>query len=114
MNSRFLARARGRLVLAFLILLCLAPLPMQAAERQVLRGHVPANVSRQRAVGKLPASQSLDLAIALPLRNQEALSNLLAQIYDPASPNYRHYLTPQEFAERFGPTEQDYQRISAF
>src|SRR5947207_13603103 len=104
MNSRFPARARERLLLPLLIVLCSALLPMQAAERQVLRGHVPHNISGQRAVGKLPASESLDLAIALPLRNQRTLSNLLAQIYDPASPNYRHYLTAEEFAERFGPT----------
>jgi uncharacterized repeat protein (TIGR01451 family) len=65
-------------------------------------------------VGRLPASQQLNLAIGLPLRNQEALTNLLRQIYDPSSPNYRHYLTPEIFAAKFGPTEADYQAVISF
>jgi uncharacterized repeat protein (TIGR03803 family) len=56
----------------------------------------------------------LNLAIGLPLRNQEALTNRLRQIYDPASPNYRHYLTPEQFTEQFGPTEKDYQAVISF
>ncbi len=79
-----------------------------------LRGHVPAAVSRLQAQGQLAATNQLYLAIGLPLRNREALTNLLRQIYDPASPNYRHYLTPEEFTAQFGPTEQDYQSVIAF
>jgi hypothetical protein len=62
----------------------------------------------------LPATNQLRLIIGLPLRNQETLTNLLHQIYDPSSPNYHHYLTPKEFTQRFGPTEKDYQAIIAF
>lgn len=50
----------------------------------------------------------------MPLRNQEALTNLLRQLYDPANPNFRHYLSPEQFTERFGPTERDYQAVTAF
>src|SRR6185312_5261338 len=39
------------------------------------------------------------------------LTNLLQQIYDPSSTNYHHYLTPEEFTARFGPTEADYQAV---
>ena len=52
--------------------------------------------------------------MALPLRNREGLTNLLRQIYDPASPNYRRYLTAKQFAEQFGPTEGDYAAVIAF
>jgi hypothetical protein len=83
---------------------------------QSLHGHVPAAVSRLhlQPLGKLSATRHLNLAIGLPLRNQQALDSLLQQIYDPASPNYRHYLTPEQFTEQFGPTEQDYQAVIAF
>ncbi len=57
---------------------------------------------------------SLDLAIGLPLRNETELDDLLRQIYDPASPNFRQYLTPEQFTERFGPSEQDYQAVIEF
>jgi len=79
-----------------------------------LRGHVPAVVSGLQSKGLLSATTNLDLAIGLPLRNQEALTNLLQQIYDPASPNYHHYLTPEKFTAKFGPTEQDYQAVINF
>jgi subtilase family serine protease len=85
-----------------------------AQERRLLSGHIPAVAANTAAVGRLPAASSLNLAIGLPLRNQAALSALLQQIYDPASPNYRHYLTPDQFTEQFGPTEADYQAVIAF
>ena len=86
-----------------------------AAERQKLHGrHVPAAVARLAPVGSAPASQRLNLAIGLPLRNQRELDSLLQQIYDPASPNYRRYFTPEQFTERFGPTEGDYQAVMDF
>ncbi len=65
-------------------------------------------------VGQLSGLTILNLAVGLPLRNKEELNNLLQQIYDPASPQYHHYLTPEQFTERFGPTEQDYQALIDF
>ena len=50
----------------------------------------------------------------MPLRNSAELDHLLQQLYDPASPNYRRYLTPEEFTQRFGPTKQDYQALMDF
>jgi uncharacterized repeat protein (TIGR03803 family) len=105
---------RGHVTAACAILLLLFTTRAQAAGRQVLRGHVPAAVARLSPVGRLPGTNRLNLAIGLPLRNQEALTNLLRQIYDPASPNYRHYLTPEQFTEQFGPTEKDYQAVISF
>src|SRR5438552_5194714 len=80
----------------------------------LLSSHVPEAARLGKSVGKPPPETQLRLAIGLPLRNQEALSNLLAQIYDPASPRYHQYLTPEEFTARFGPTERDYQKLIAF
>jgi hypothetical protein len=88
--------------------------PARAAGTQVLHGHVPMAVARLQPMGQFPGTNQLTLAIGLPLRNREALTNLLGQIYNPASPNFHHYLTPEQFTERFGPTEQDYQAVIAF
>ena len=88
----------------------------RAAERQVLRGHAVKAVSEFNLapVERLATSTNLDLAICLPLRNQDALTNLLQQQYEPTSPQYHHWLTPEEFAAQFGPTEQDYQAVIEF
>ncbi len=96
------------------LLSLLLGLPVGAAERQEVRGHVPEAVKRLQPVEKLAGTNRLNLAIGLSLRNREALTNLLHQIYDPASPKYRRYLTPDQFTERFGPTERDYQAVIAF
>jgi subtilase family serine protease len=84
--------------------------------QQILQGHVPEAVTRLnlRAIGRLPGTNRLNLAIGLPYRNKDVLAHSLQQIYDPANPNYHHYLTPNEFTAMFGPTEQDYQAIIAF
>jgi subtilase family serine protease len=78
--------------------------------------HVPQAVSSGQAklVGQLPATQHLSLAISLPLRNENSLNDLLRQIYDPQSSNYRHYLSVQEFTERFGPAAADYEAVRQF
>ena len=99
----------------FLACIVLFPLtPARAADRQVLPVELPAAVTNSPPVGRLPATTNLNLAIGLPWRNPEALTNLLREIYDPASANFRHFLTPDEFAARFGPTEKDYQAVIAY
>ncbi len=98
----------------WLLLLLAFGAASQAAGLQVLHGHVPAVVARLQPIGRLPGTTNLNLAIGLPLRNQAELHDLLRQIADPASPQYRHYLTPEQFTERFGPTEQDYQTVMDF
>jgi subtilase family serine protease len=103
-------------MVAGLLLFFLLATPVLAAERQILHGHVPEAVAKLnlQPAGRLPATHLLHLGISLPLRNNEALGQLLKQVYDPASPNFRHYLTPAQFNERFGPTEADYQAVISF
>jgi hypothetical protein len=79
-----------------------------ATGRQTPGGLVPAVVAGLQPVGRLGASQRLRLAIGLAPRDQAGLDAFLQDLYDPASPNYRHYLNPEQFTARFGPTERDY------
>lgn len=87
-----------------------------AEPAQVLHNHVrPAVASGQAVpVGVLPVAKRLNLAIELPLRNQSELTSLLNRLYDPTSPEYRHFLSVPEFTEQFGPTVQDYQTVVSF
>ena len=82
--------------------------------RVTLSGHVPAAVAQLKPLGQLPQNQPLRLAIGLPLRNPAGLDDFLAQVYQPGSPVFHHYLTPEEFTARFGPTEQDYEAVKNF
>ncbi len=86
----------------------------QAPGRQTLHDHVPRGLDQLRSRGLLARDTNLDLSISLPLRNNEELQALLRDLANPASPQYRQYLTPEQFAERFGPSEADYQALIAF
>jgi len=92
-------------VVVFLLLFVL-PLA-KAAELQVLRGHVPNPAKQLSPLKRVESTNRLELTIALPLRNAAQLDQLLQEIYDPSSPNYHHYLTPEEFAQRFGPSQSN-------
>jgi subtilase family serine protease len=47
-----------------------------------------------------------------PSASQEAeLTQLLAEQQDPSSPNYHRWLTPEEFADRFGASQDDIDKI---
>ncbi len=81
---------------------------------QQLHGHLSAAIKAAPLVARLGAATELHLAIGLPLRNTEQLGRSLAEIYDPKSAQYRHYLTPQQFAATYGASEQDYQAVVAF
>ena len=85
-----------------------------AVQLQAVKSHVPNAVAQSRVVGLVPESTALTLAIGLPLRNPTQLDTLLEQISDPSSANYHHYLTPQQFASQFGPSQADYQALIAF
>lgn len=101
-------------IASWIVILLISAAAMQGASRQFLSGHVPAAVGESKAVGELPASKEMQLAIGLPLRNEAELETFLKELADPASPNYRHYLTPDQFAERFGPSKDDYESLASF
>ena len=99
------------------VLLVLA-LPGLAAAQQMktLTGHVPRAISwlHLPSVGDLPADTNLNLAIGLPMRNEQDMDALLAGMYNPAGTNYHQFLKPGEFALRYGPAASDYQKVIDF
>jgi subtilase family serine protease len=64
--------------------------------------------------GHLKADTVLQLDVVLPLRDAAGLNRFLADIYNPASANYHHYLTPTEFTAQFGPMQADYDAAAAY
>jgi subtilase family serine protease len=104
-----------RLFAGFFITSLLIPsILAQTNGGRVLDGHISQEVARSQVISRMPATTRLSLAIGLPLRNQEELDSLLVQLSDPGSPKFGHYLSAQEFAAEFGPTEQDYQTLIQF
>jgi subtilase family serine protease len=82
--------------------------------RQPLPERMPPLVARMKSLGRVPSTNRLHLTFSLPLRDPAGLDELIRELYDPASPHYRHFLTPQAFTARFGPSESDYAALLNF
>ena len=65
-------------------------------------------------VGRLPQNQVLQLDLVLALRDPAGLKRFLSDVYNPQSPNYRHFVTPAQFTARFGPTQEQYDEVINF
>ncbi|GLV59348.1 pseudomonapepsin [Dictyobacter sp. S3.2.2.5] len=77
-------------------------------------GHVVPVVTGRTPIGPRAQNASLRLSISLSLRNTQALDVLLAQQNDPTSPRYHSYLTPQQFKDQFGPTQQTVNKVVSY
>jgi uncharacterized membrane protein len=104
------------LLCIFLVLLLFPIAGIAQAPQQRLHSHVRSAVSSGTAalINPLPPSQQMDLTLVLPLRNQAELTSLLGRLYDPSSPDYRHFLSVAQFTSEFGPTAADYQAVVDF
>jgi subtilase family serine protease len=108
----------------FTVLSCLAVLLMVASmigatfaqDTPLLTRHVRQVTLNGQAplVGHLPATQSLDLVFVLQHRNETGLQSFLKELYDPTSPNFRHFLTVEQFTAQYGPTQKDYDAVIRF
>ena len=65
-------------------------------------------------VGATSTSKVMEVTFNLPLRNEDQLDALLADLYNPASPSFHKYLQPSEFDKRFGPVQADYDALVAW
>lgn len=80
------------------------------AQRISLHGNI--NPRATSANDRGPVDPSLQLSyvtveLAQSASQKADLENLLAQQQDPASPNFRQWLTPQQYADRFGLSAAD-------
>jgi hypothetical protein len=76
---------------------------------QQLTGYLVGPKASAPLIGPVPAATTVDISIALPLRNRAALDTFVRQISDPASPTFGQGLTPAQVTSTYGPTAADYQ-----
>ena len=111
-----MVRRIGLILLTIGALIAVVAMNTQAQAQSLMTRHVREAVLDGQAlsVGRLPATQTMQLNIVLPLRNQGELDNFLRELSDPSSGMYRRFLTVPEFTERFGPTQADYDAVVRF
>ncbi len=112
-RSRALALAVAPLpILAGVILAAgaqAAPDPQQAIPRNLS----PALAYSHRQ-GDVAADEQMSVAVSLKLRHTDQLDAFLAQVSDPKSPEYGHYLTPSQFLGAYGPSPEDARAVAAY
>ena len=115
-----------RLKLGLLFVCLLAPLCAQVdripasideTRQTVLRGHKTPRAVASADLG--PADPNLPMGeIALQFKptaaQQQALAAFLTDVQNPASRNFHHWLKPEEFGDRFGLSQSDYDRAAGW
>jgi kumamolisin len=79
-----------------------------------LASHIPHAAQKMTDQGKLDETQSMPFAVMLSLNNQVDLDQELADIYNPSSPNYHHFLSPEEFRAKYSPTEAQVSLVKTY
>ena len=105
---------RGALPLFGLACVCARTSAAPQSARAQISGDIPAAVGTARPLGRVSGNAPVALTLTLPLRDQDALEDLLVRLHDPSDPAYGHYLSPAQFAARFSPTEADYAALADF
>ena len=106
------------------LLTCLGAMVLSAANDRIvdrvdlgrtvpLRGHRHSQAIPQNDRG--PADPATELRyVTLLLRPAAGLEAFLAEQQTPSSPNYRRWLTPEQFADRFGLSGNDIGKLTAW
>jgi uncharacterized protein (TIGR03437 family) len=86
-------------------------------QRHTLTGHLHPKARPENDQGRVLPSRKLSyvtLALANSATQQADLDQLLIDQQTPGSPNYHRWLTPEDFAQRFGVSEDDLTKIRAW
>lgn len=82
-----------------------------------IRGNVHGLARPEFDLGRADSSRMLhvvSLSFQPSAAQQNELDLFIQQLGDPTSPNYHKYLTPAQFAERFGMTQNDINKVVAW
>jgi subtilase family serine protease len=85
-------------------------------ETMVLRGNVRPLLAAATDQGRMGGGTPLTVSMVFKktAAQEAALEKLLAEQQDPSSPNYHKWLTPQQFADRFGMSAADITTVSGW
>jgi subtilase family serine protease len=85
-----------------------------AAAGQTVQGNVPHFASSATVLGREDSDKVIEISVWLQIHNQADLDALAKDLYNPNSPSYRHWLTPEELASRFAPTLAEAKTVQSY
>lgn len=87
------------------------------ANRTLLKGNTHPLARPEFDQGPAPSSLPMERMLLVLKRSPEqeaALEALLDEQQDSSSPNYHKWLTPEQFGQQFGPSDQDIQAVTSW
>ena len=106
-------RRRGFATIATFAALLTLVVPSYGQQRMALPARLAAPTEAPM-LSRLPASQRLSFSLSLPMHNKPQLQSLIHQLNDSTSPQYRKYLSVEQFTNQFGPTAEEYNKVLAY
>ena len=111
-------RSQGAFLVAF-GLLAIANVRGSAQSLQTLPGianavHSEVTSGAAALLSPLPQDKVLNFGILLRPSNETALTAFRHNLGDPSHPQFRHFLTPEQFEQQYGPSAADYQAVITF
>ena len=91
-----------------------AVLPALAASGQYVAHNTPNYVKSARNLGTEDPSKIIEVSLWLNPHNRAQMDALARQLYTRSSPNYRHFLTREQFNARFAPTAAEAKTVQEF
>ncbi|MFF2541130.1 protease pro-enzyme activation domain-containing protein [Kitasatospora sp. NPDC058063] len=85
-----------------------------ATPRVALPNTVNPAVAHSEKKGDVPAEQQIAVSVSLKLRDTDALDRFLTAVATPGTAEYGHYLTPEQFTARFGPTQAAVDQVRTY
>jgi subtilase family serine protease len=109
-------RTLCRFVLTFAALVSLGSIVCLAQSQTLMTRHTREEVTSKTApyMGRMAATQNMEMTLVLQHRNQPQLENFLKDVQNPNNPNYRHFLTVDQFTQKYGPSREDYDSVKAW
>ncbi len=91
--------------------------PIDSSQRVPIKGNVHGFARPEADLGRADGSrliEGISLTFHLSPVQQKDLDQFLAQLGDRSSPNYHNYLTPAQYAERYGMSRNDVKKVAAW
>lgn len=82
--------------------------------RQVITGIRPSWAEPSADRGPAADGKPISVRVYLAGQDPAGLTRYAGQVADPGSPSYRHYLTPAQFEQRFGPTDAQIRAVRSW
>jgi subtilase family serine protease len=91
-----------------------AAMTLPASAGQVIAHNTPSYVATAPNLGAEDPTKTIEVSIWLKPSNQAGLDQLVRELYDRTSPNYRHWLKSSDIAAHFAPSATQAKAVQEF